>query len=401
MHRIYLDNNATTQVAPEVVRAILPCYQESYGNASSVHWWGQEAKGLLDSARQQVASLLGAEPNEIVFTSGGTESDNLAIRGILDSLPGDTKRVITSQIEHHAVLHMCQVLQKQGVKVTYVPVDSQGLIDPADVEKAITPETVLISIMHSNNEIGCIQAIQEIGRIARERDIYFHTDAVQAAGKVPLDVKELGIDLLSIAGHKFHAPKGIGALYVRKGTRIRPLFYGGAHERNRRAGTENVPQIVGLGKAAELAEAGLKEVTEGVQKLRDYFEAEVLKNVPNTHINGARNRRTPNTSNLRFEQVESEGLVINLDLAGVACSTGSACTSGSIEPSHVLTALGLSPDEAFNSIRFSLSRYTTREEIDEVLMILPGIVQRLRRSGSASRRSSMSVVDRVKDAHLA
>jgi cysteine desulfurase len=391
MRRIYLDNNATTQVAPEVVQAILPCYQESYGNASSVHWWGQEAKGLLDKARQQVAIFLGAEPNEIVFTSGGTESDNLAIRGILDSLPGDNKHVITSQIEHHAVLHMCQVLQKQGVRVTYVPVDSKGLIDPIDVERAITSETVLISIMHSNNEIGSIQAIQEIGRIAEGRDIYFHTDAVQAAGKVSIDVKELGIDLLSIAGHKFHAPKGIGALYVRKGTRIRPLFYGGSHERNRRAGTESVPQIVGLGKAAELAAMGMKDVTGRVQGLRDHFEAEVLRNVSDTHINGSRNRRTSNTSNLRFEQVESEGLVINLDLAGVACSTGSACTSGSIEPSHVLTALGLSPDEAFNSIRFSLSRYTTREEIDEVLNILPGVVQRLRQSVSTHQRSSVAV----------
>ena len=391
MRRIYLDNNATTQVAPEVVEAMLPCYQETYGNASSVHSWGQEAKALLDTAREQVATLLGAEPNEVVFTSGGTESDNLAIRGVVDSVSGDGKHVITSQIEHHAVLHTCQALQKLGVRVTYVAVDSQGLIDPGEIEAAITPETTLISIMHSNNEIGTIQPIQEIGKIAQEHNIYFHTDAVQATGKVPIDTRALGTDLLSIAGHKFHAPKGIGALYVRKGTRIRPLFYGGAHERNRRAGTENIPQIVGLGKAAELAVTTMSDTARRVGELRDYFESEVLRSVPKTYVNGAPNRRIPNTSNLRFEQVESEGLVINLDLAGVACSTGSACASGSIEPSHVLTALGLSPAEAVNSIRFSLSRYTTREEMDQVLKILPGIVQRLRQTLSAHPRSSVVV----------
>jgi len=391
MGRIYLDNNATTRVAPEVLQAMLPCYEDTYGNASSVHWWGQEAKGMLDKARQQVANLLGAEPNEIVFTGGGTESDNLAIRGIIDSLPAGGRHIVTSQIEHHAVLHTCQILQKLGIRVTYLPVDSQGLVDPRDVEKAITPETALISIMHSNNEVGTIQAIQEIGEIARKRGVCFHTDAVQAAGKVPLDVKELDVNLLSIAGHKFHAPKGVGALYVRKGTRIRPLLYGGSHERSRRAGTENVPQIVGLGKAAELAVTALDDTTRGIQQLRDYFELAIVSSIPQTHVNGSLDRRTPNTSNLRFEQVESEGLVINLDLAGVACSTGSACTSGSIEPSHVLTALGLSPEEAFNSVRFSLSRYTTREEIDQVLKILPSIVQRLRQSASARQRSSVAV----------
>jgi cysteine desulfurase len=352
---------------------------------------GPEAKALLDTAREQEATLLGAEPNEIVFTSGGTESDNLAIRGVVESVSGDGKHVITSQIEHHAVLHTCQALQKLGVRVTYVSVDSQGLIDPGEIEAAITPETTLISIMHSNNEIGTIQPIQEIGRIAQEHNIYFHTDAVQAAGKVPIDTRALGIDLLSIAGHKFHAPKGIGVFYIRKGTRIRPLFYGGAHERNRRAGTENVPQIVGLGKAAELAVTTMEDTARRVGELRDYFESEVLRSVPQTYVNGAPSHRIPNTSNLRFDGVESEGLVINLDLAGVACSTGSACASGSIEPSHVLTALGLSPAEAANSIRFSLSRYTTREELDQVLKILPGIVQRLRQTVSAHRRSSVVV----------
>ena len=378
MRKIYLDNNATTRVAPEVLEAMLPCYQDVYGNASSVHVFGQEAKGLLDNARLQVARLLGAEANEIVFTSGGTESDNLAIRGIVESAPGKDKHVITTLIEHHAVLHCCQALQKTGVKVTYLPVDSEGRVDPAAVEKAITPETVLITVMHSNNEIGTTQPLREIGEIARRHDLYFHTDAVQAAGKVPLDVGNLSVDLLSIAGHKFHAPKGVGALYVRKGTRLRPLFFGGAHERNRRAGTENIAQIVGLGAAADLAMDGMEERIESIGELRNYFEGEVFNRIPGVHRNGSPETRLPNTANLRFDLAESEGLVINLDLAGVACSTGSACTSGSIEPSHVLLALGLCHDEAFNCVRFSLSRYSTREEIDIVLNLLPEVVERVR-----------------------
>ena len=378
MRKIYLDNNATTRVAPEVLEAMLPCYQDVYGNASSVHVFGQEAKGLLDNARLQVARLLGAEANEIVFTSGGTESDNLAIRGIVESAPGKDKHVITTLIEHHAVLHCCQALQKTGVKITYLPVDSEGRVDPAAVEKAITPETVLITVMHSNNEIGTTQPLREIGEIARRHDLYFHTDAVQAAGKVPLDVGNLSVDLLSIAGHKFHAPKGVGALYVRKGTRLRPLFFGGAHERNRRAGTENIAQIVGLGAAADLAMDGMEERIESIGELRNYFEGEVFNRIPGVHRNGSPETRLPNTANLRFDLAESEGLVINLDLAGVACSTGSACTSGSIEPSHVLLALGLCHDEAFNCVRFSLSRYSTREEIDIVLNLLPEVVERVR-----------------------
>jgi cysteine desulfurase len=378
MRKIYLDNNATTRVAPEVLEAMLPCYQDVYGNASSVHVFGQEAKGLLDNARLQVARLLGAEANEIVFTSGGTESDNLAIRGIVESAAGKDKHVITTLIEHHAVLHCCQALQKTGVKVTYLPVDSEGRVDPAAVEKAITPETVLITVMHSNNEIGTTQPLREIGEIARRHDLYFHTDAVQAAGKVPLDVGNLSVDLLSIAGHKFHAPKGVGALYVRKGTRLRPLFFGGAHERNRRAGTENIAQIVGLGAAADLAVDGMEERIESIGELRNYFEGEVFNRIPGVHRNGSPETRLPNTANLRFDLAESEGLVINLDLAGVACSTGSACTSGSIEPSHVLLALGLCHDEAFNCVRFSLSRYSTREEIDIVLNLLPEVVERVR-----------------------
>ena len=385
MRRIYLDNNATTKVAPEVLEAMLPFYQEQYGNASSVHWFGQEAKEALDKARQQVADLIGAEANEIVFTSGGTESDNLAIRGIVEMSSAAEKHLITSGIEHHAVLHTCQVLQKQGIKATFVEVDAEGRIDPAEIEKAITPQTLLISVMHANNEVGTLQAVREIGEIARQHDIYIHTDAVQTVGKLPINVDELGVDLLSIAGHKLHAPKGIGALYVRKGTRLRPLFYGGGHERNRRAGTENVAQIVGLGKAAELAAEGIEARARQIQELRDHFETEVFRRIPDVFLNGSRHARLPNTTNLRFEHVESEGLVINLDLAGVACSTGSACTSGSIEPSHVLIAMGVPLEKAFGSVRFSLSRYTTREEIDAVLDFLPGIVERMRHSVLTSR----------------
>jgi cysteine desulfurase len=386
MRQIYLDNNATTRVAPEVLEAMLPCYEKAYGNASSVHAFGQEAKALLDDARQQLAHLLNAEPNEIVFTSGGTESDNLALRGVAEASHRPKKHIITTRVEHHAVLHTCQALQKSGVEVTYLPVNSEGLVDPQEVRKAIIPDTVLISIMHSNNEIGTSQALNEIGQIALEHDVYFHTDAVQAAGKLPLDVDELQADLLSVAGHKFHAPKGVGALYVRKGTRLRPLFFGGAHERNRRAGTENVPQIVGLGAAAALAGNGLEDRARAVGELRDHFEHEVSRRIAGVALNGSRASRISNTSNLRFERADSESLVINLDLAGVACSTGSACASGSIEPSHVLLALGLPVEQAFSSVRFSLSRYTTRDEIETVLDILPEVVSRCREATLAGTR---------------
>ena len=386
MRQIYLDNNATTRVAPEVLEAMLPCYQNAYGNASSVHALGQEAKGLLDNARQQLAHILNAEANEVVFTSGGTESDNLAIRGVAEASPRPRKHIITTRVEHHAVLHTCQALQKSGIDVTYLPVNGEGLVDPQDVRKAITPDTILISVMHSNNEIGTTQALKEIGQAAMEHDVYFHTDAVQAAGKLPLDVNDLNVDLLSVAGHKFHAPKGIGALYVRKGTRLRPLFFGGAHERNRRAGTENVPQIVGLGAAAELAQNGLEDRARSIGELRDYFENEVCRRIPEVALNGSRTSRISNTSNLRFEGADSESLVINLDLAGVACSTGSACASGSIEPSHVLLALGLPIEQAFSSVRFSLSRYTTRDEIEAVLDILPAVVSRCREAAPVNTR---------------
>jgi len=386
MRQIYLDNNATTRVAPEVLEAMLPCYQNAYGNASSVHALGQEAKGLLDNARQQLAHLLNGEANEVVFTSGGTESDNLAIRGVAEASPRPRKHIITTRVEHHAVLHTCQALQKSGIDVTYLPVNGEGLVDPQEVREAITPDTILISVMHSNNEIGTTQALREIGQVALEHDVYFHTDAVQAAGKLLLDVDNLNVDLLSVAGHKLHAPKGVGALYVRKGTRLRPLFFGGAHERNRRAGTENVPQIVGLGAAAELAGKSLEDRGRSIGELRDYFEIEVCRRIPEVALNGSRTLRISNTSNLRFERADSESLVINMDLAGIACSTGSACASGSIEPSHVLLALGLPIEQAFSSVRFSLSRYTTRDEIESVLEILPGVVSRCRQAAPAGSR---------------
>ncbi|MFN8008017.1 MAG: cysteine desulfurase NifS [Terriglobia bacterium] len=378
MKRIYFDNNATTPVAPEVLEAMLPCFQETFGNPSSVHRYGREAKVILDQARQQVAGLIGAEPNEIIFTSCGTESNNLALRGLIESSSQQRKHLITTEIEHHAILHPCRALQKMGVEVTTLKVDGKGQVDPEDVRQAIGPDTLLVSVMMANNEIGTLQPIREIGELARAHDIYFHTDAIQAVGKVPVDVHALGVDLLSLSGHKFHAPKGVGALYVRKGTPLRPLLMGGGHERNRRAGTENVPYIAGLGAAAKLARSMTSDGGQDIARLRDYFEQQVMEKIPGVSINGDPGHRLPNTSNLLFADVDSEAMVINLDLSGVACSTGSACTSGSIEPSHVLLALGLSTEEAFQSIRFSFSRYTTPEEVDDVLQLLPALVRRLR-----------------------
>ncbi len=387
MKRIYLDNNATTRMAPEVLEAMLPYYGEVYGNPSSVHGYGQEAKEALDLARRQVASLLNSEPNEIVFTAGGTESDNLAIRGIIEATPGTGKHVVTSQIEHHAVIHTCQSLEKRGIQVTYLPVNRDGLVDPEAVARAIQENTRLISIMHANNEIGTLQPMREIGDIARNRDLYFHVDAVQAAGKVPLRPAEFGADLLTISAHKFHGPKGIGALYVKKGTRLRPLIFGGGHERNRRAGTENVPQIVGLGRAAELAKEAMEKEGTRIQHLRDWFEKEVQQRIPDTSVNGHAGLRLFNTSNLRFAGAESEGLIINLDLAGVACSTGSACSSGAIEPSHVLTAMGLSPEEAFECVRFSFSKDTRQDDLAQVLDRLPDLVARQREMSSPGKHA--------------
>ncbi len=387
MPRIYLDNNATTRVAPEVLEAMLPYYGEVFGNPSSVHGYGQEAKEGLDLAREQVAGLLNSEPNEIVFTAGGTESDNLAIRGVMEATPGSARHLVTSQIEHHAVIHTCQDLEKRGVEVTYVPVNREGVVDPEQVARAVRADTRLISIMIANNETGALQPVREIGNIAREQGVLFHSDAVQAAGKIALDSAELGVDLLTISAHKFQGPKGVGALFVRKGTRLRPLFHGGGHERNRRAGTENVPQIVGLGRAAELVRKSMDREGERIQKLRDWFEQEAQRRIPEVTVNGPAESRLCNTSNLRFAGAEAEGLIINLDLKGVACSTGSACSSGAIEPSHVLTAMGLSPAEAFECLRFSLSRDTAREDLVRVLELLPDLVARQREMSSPEKHA--------------
>jgi cysteine desulfurase len=359
---------------PEVVAAMLPVFTDHFGNASSIHWFGQHAKSLIDDARKHVAQLINAETAEIVFLSGGTEADNFAIRGIA----AKGGHIITSTIEHHAVLHTCRDLEKQGVAVTWLPVSQEGLVDPEDVRKALRPDTVLITIMHANNEIGTVQPIAEIGKIAAEADVYFHSDGVQSTGKIPVDVKKLGVDLYSISAHKIHGPKGVGALFVKKGTMLKPLLTGGGHERNRRSGTENVAGIVGFGEAARLARVGLQAEMTRVGELRDRLESELKKRVELIHINAETAPRLPNTSNIMVDFAEGEGLVISLDLKGVAVSTGSACSSGSLEPSHVLTAIGKTPDEAHGSLRISLSSMTTAEDIDYVVEILPGIVERLR-----------------------
>lgn len=375
--RIYLDYNATTPVDREVLEAMLPYFSGSFGNASSIHSAGQRGRSAVDAARESVAALLGAKSSEIVFTCGGTEADNLALFGIVARGAEPRRHIITTAIEHHAVLNSAQALEKQGVDVTYVPAGHDGIVDPDDIREAIRPETALISVMLANNEIGTIQPIEEIGRIAGEEDVTFHCDAVQGAGKLPLDVNRLGVDLLSISAHKIYGPKGVGALYVRSGTELEPIFHGGHHERDRRPGTENVPGIVGLGKAAELAGKNLATDAARLAALRDKFEAALLS-IPGVRVNGDPQRRVPNTCNLSFEAASGEALVIALDLQGIACSTGAACSSGAVEPSHVLTAIGLSPDQARSSLRFSLGRPTTAEEIDRATAIIPAVVERLR-----------------------
>jgi cysteine desulfurase len=357
---------------PEVVAAMVPVFTEQFGNASSIHWFGQNAKALIDDARQHVARLINAETSEIVFVSGGTEADNFAIRG------AKRGHIITSRIEHHAVMHTCKDLEKQGCDVTWLPVSEDGLVDPEDVRKALRSDTVLISIMHANNEIGTIQPIEEIGKIAAEADVYFHSDGVQSTGKIPVDVKKLGIDMYSISAHKIHGPKGVGALFIKKGTTLRPILTGGGHERNRRSGTENVAGIVGFGEAARLAREGLAQDMTRVGQLRDRLESDLKRQIEFIHVNGENAPRLPNTSNVMVDYAEGEGLVISLDLKGVAVSTGSACSSGSLEPSHVLTAIGKTPDEAHGSLRFSLSSMTTEDEVEYVTAVMPGIVERLR-----------------------
>ena len=375
MRRVYIDNNATTPVLPEVIEAMQPYFAEHFGNASSIHHHGQETRAAVERARESVAKLVGCRASEIVFTSGGTEADNLAIFGLARA--GD--HIISSTIEHHAVLNSCKRLEAQGCEVSYVPVDSRGLVDPDDVRRALRPNTKLITIMMANNETGVLQPVEEIGRVAAEADVYFHTDAVQAAGKVEVDVKRLGCDLLSISGHKMHAPQGVGALYVRKGTRLEPMLYGGSHERSRRAGTENVPGIVGLGAAAEMAQQTLaRGDLARMAEQRDRIERVILGEVEASGVNGTGAPRVPNTTNIYFDYIEGEALVIALDLKGLAVSTGAACSSGAIEPSHVLTAMGLPQERARASLRFSLGKQNTAEDMEFALSLIPATVARLR-----------------------
>jgi cysteine desulfurase len=387
MRRIYLDNNASTPVLPEVLEAMRPYFGETFGNASSIHHHGQETRAAVERARESVAELLGCRPAEVVFTGGGTEADNLAIFGLVGA--GD--HVITSTVEHHAVLNSCKHLAEKGIEVTFLPVDGRGLVDPDDLRRALRPNTKLVTIMFANNETGVIQPVEEIGKICTEAEVYFHTDAVQAAAKVPIRVKEIGCDLLSISGHKIHAPQGVGALYVRKGTTLEPMLYGGSHERSRRAGTENVPGIVGLGKAAELAIAGFKNGEAArMASLRDRLEISILQNVESAGVNGEGAPRVPNTSNIYFDYIEGEALIIALDLKGLAVSTGAACSSGAIEPSHVLTAMSLRPDRARASIRFSLGKQNTAEDVEFAIDLVPAQVARLRELSPLYNKEAVS-----------
>jgi cysteine desulfurase len=387
MRRVYFDNNASTPVLSEVFDAMRPYFGEHFGNASSIHHHGQDTRAAVERARESLATLVGCRPSEIVFTSGGTEGDNLAIFGLARS--GD--HVISSTIEHHAVLNACKHLEEMGCEVTYIPVDGSGQVDPDDVRRVLRANTRLITIMMANNETGVLQPVEEIGKIAAEADVYFHTDGVQAAGKVPLDVNRIGCDLLSISGHKMHAPQGVGALYVRKGTLLQPMLYGGRHERSRRAGTENVPGIVALGKAAELAQETFQRGDDKTMAAsRDRIQQTILENVEATGLNGEGAARVPNTTNIYFEYIEGEALVIALDLKGLAVSTGAACSSGAIEPSHVLTAMGLRPDRARASIRFSLGKQNTPEEVDFALDLVPQTVSRLRELSPVYNKTTVS-----------
>ena len=382
--KVYLDNSATTAVAAEVTEAMLPYFSEEIGNAQSVHSFGQRAKAAVESARREVAALINAAPPEIVFLSGGTEADNLAVRGIAEAHREQGRHIITTRIEHPAVLATCKALEGDGYQVTYLPVSPNGLVNVDDVRQAISEQTTLISVMLANNETGTIQPVEDIAVVVAEArgrgltHLHLHTDAVQAVGKIPVDVVRLGVDLLSLSGHKIHGPKGVGALYIRKGTRLSKLLYGGHHERDRRAGTENVPGIVGLGRAAELARTQLDQRSGRMRELRDYLEQEVASRFSEVRVNGDKQRRVPNISNMSFDGVDGESLLIALDLKGIAVSTGSACASGSLEPSHVLQALGLSRDAVRGSLRFSLGAYTTRDEIDYAVCVLADTVGRLR-----------------------
>lgn len=375
---IYMDNAATTPVKKEVLEEMLPYFSEKYGNPSSVYSLGSASKRAIEDAREKVAKVLGANPKEIFFTGGGSESDNWAIKGVAFANKHKGNHIITSKIEHHAVLHTCEYLEKHGFEVTYLDVDEYGVVDLEQLKNSITDKTILISIMFANNEIGTIEPIKEIGEIAKERNIYFHTDAVQAVGNIRIDVNELNIDLLSMSAHKFYGPKGIGALYIRQGVKIDPLIAGGAQERNRRAGTENVPAIVGMGKAIELAYANLEEKNERIRRLRDMLIEKIQANIPYVRLNGHPTKRLPGNVNMCFQYIEGESLLLSLDMEGIAASSGSACTSGSLDPSHVLLAIGLPHEIAHGSLRLTLGEFNTEEEIDYVVEKLVKIVERLR-----------------------
>ncbi|KGK91601.1 cysteine desulfurase [Desulfosporosinus sp. HMP52] len=379
MRRVYLDHSATTPVDPEVASVMMTYYTEKYGNPSSVHGFGREAKQALEQARTQVAELIGANPKEITFTSGGTEADNLAILGTAEALRTKGKHIITSCIEHHAVLETCEHLEKNGFDLTVIPVDEEGVISVDAVQKAIRPDTILITVMHANNEVGSIQPIAEIGKLAKEHGIVFHVDAVQSLGKIPVNVDEMNVDLLTVSSHKIYGPKGVGALYIRKGVRIVPLVYGGGQERKRRSGTENTPGIIGFGKACELAGQRMAEDAQKQIKLRDKLMNGILDRIEFVKVNGPLGeKRLPNNVNVSIRYVEGESLLLSLDMLGIAASSGSACTSGSLDPSHVLLGMGLIHEIAHGSLRFSLGRQNTEEEIDYVLEQLPKIVERLR-----------------------
>jgi cysteine desulfurase len=380
---IYLDYSATTPIRPEVLEVMHPYFMDIFGNASSIHTFGQEARRALEESREKVAKILGALPEEIVFTSGGTEATNLAIKGSLRSKRIRGNQIFTSSIEHHATLNTCQYLEREGFKVVYLPPDRHGKLDPGDVERAITDKTVLISIIHANNEVGTIQPVEEIGEIARDRGVLFHTDAVQSVGKIPVNVDDLNVDFLSVSGHKVYGPKGIGALYVRKGVPFEPLFQGGHHERNRRPGTENIPSIVGLARAMELAEEEMDRVSTKIKNLGDSFWEAIETQIEGVHINGHPLDRTPSILNVSFDGAAGDSIVINLDLKGIAASTGSACTSGAPEPSHVLLAMGASRGQVRGAVRFSLGRETTQEELDHTVAVLGETIRHLRSIASA------------------
>lgn len=378
MKRIYLDYAATTPTRPEVVEAMLSYFTDSFGNPSSIYSYGQETKEAIEEARARIANLIDARDEEVVFTSGGTEADNFALKGVAFANEKRGNHIITTSIEHHAVIEPCKFLEGRGFSVTYLPIDEYGLIDPDDVRKAVTNKTILISVMHANNEVGTIEPIKEIGKIAREAGVYFHTDAVQTAGHIPVNVNELGVDLLSMSAHKLCGPKGVGALYIRKGTKLVALMHGGEQERRRRASTENVPGIVGFGKAVELAQQEMSEEEKRLTSLRAQLINSLLERIDHSRLNGHSTMRLPNNVNVSIDYVEGESMVLNLDLEGICAATGSACSSSSLEPSHVLLALGLYPEQAHCSLRFTLGKWTTEEEISRVVEVLPRIVAKLR-----------------------